>query len=209
MGTKIRTRAFVILIVVLACILGITGIPKNLQQLESNVHHRIQLGLDLKGGTNLILQVQVEDAVNVVEDNALERLKDQMQAKNLPYSEVQPHNDKTHSPPIHRILIQGVLPARVADLQSLSADQFPDWSLAPVPGSETDWLLVLKASEVATIRNQALTGSMDTIRRRVDALGVVGPTIAQYGPTASDAPQERTLANNSRSSSTIEFSPRR
>ncbi len=39
---------------------------------------RIHLGLDLKGGTHLILQVQVNDAVNADSDNAIERLKEDL-----------------------------------------------------------------------------------------------------------------------------------
>ena len=42
-------------------------------------------------------------------------------------------------------------------------------------------LLVLKTSSAVTIRNQALMQAMETIRRRVDALGVTEPTIAEYG----------------------------
>src|SRR5437773_40112 len=41
--------------------------------LQSNIH----LGLDLRGGTHLILQVQVNDAINADSDRAIERLKDQ------------------------------------------------------------------------------------------------------------------------------------
>ena len=37
----------------------------------------INLGLDLRGGTHLILQVQVNDAVNVDAQNAMEVLKEQ------------------------------------------------------------------------------------------------------------------------------------
>jgi preprotein translocase subunit SecD len=42
-------------------------------------------------------------------------------------------------------------------------------------------MLVLKTSAAVAIRNQALMQAMDTIRRRIDALGVVEPTIAEYG----------------------------
>ena len=50
--------------VVVACVLGVTGFPKNTKELKDNIGDRIRLGLDLKGGTHLILQVQVDDAVN-------------------------------------------------------------------------------------------------------------------------------------------------
>ena len=46
---------------------GIFGIPKSLSKdgLLTALTDHIHLGLDLKGGTHLILQVHVNDAVNV------------------------------------------------------------------------------------------------------------------------------------------------
>src|SRR5438445_3137955 len=56
---------------------GIVGIPNywSGHGLLAAIQQRIHLGLDLKGGTHLILQVQVNDAVKVDSDNAIERLK--------------------------------------------------------------------------------------------------------------------------------------
>ncbi len=181
MDTKIRGRAIVILVVVLGCILGITGFPKNVQELKDNLHNRIHLGLDLRGGMNLILQVQVEDAVNITCDEALDRLQEEMKAKSIPFADVEPDNDKTSSPPVHRILVKGVPQDRVGDLQSMVSDLFSHWDLVRVPGDESSRLLILKTSSAIMLRNQALEQSMDTIRRRVDALGVTEPTIAEYG----------------------------
>ena len=181
METKIRGRALFILAVVLACILGVTGFPRNVKELKENLHSRIHLGLDLKGGTNLILQVQVEDAVNITSDEALERLKDELKAKNIPYADIQKDDDKSSTPPIHRIIIKGIPQDRASDLQALATGQYSDWDLVRVPGEETSRMLVLKASAAVTLRNQALAQAMDTIRRRVDALGVTEPTIAEYG----------------------------
>ena len=181
METKIQGRALFILLVVVACILGIIGFPKNVHELKDNLHTRIHLGLDLKGGTNLILQVQVEDAVNITADEALERLKDELKAKNIPYADIQKDDDKSQTPPIHRIVIKGIPQDRASDLQTLATGQYSDWDLVRVPGDETSRMLVLKTSAAVTLRNQALSQAMDTIRRRVDALGVTEPTIAEYG----------------------------
>ena len=49
---------------------------------------RITLGPDLKGGTHLILQVQVNDAVNVETDNAVERLKEDLRTRKINYTEI-------------------------------------------------------------------------------------------------------------------------
>ena len=62
--------------VVVVCVLGIIGFPKNVQQLKENVRDRIRLGLDLKGGIHMVLQVHVEDAVNITSDQVLERLRE-------------------------------------------------------------------------------------------------------------------------------------
>ncbi len=82
---------------------------------------------------------------------------------------------------MHRILIKGIPQEKSSDLGTLATQQFSDWDLARVPGDQMARLLSLKVSSAATIRNQALLQAMDTIRRRIDALGVTEPTIAQYG----------------------------
>jgi preprotein translocase subunit SecD len=83
-------------------------------------------------------------------------------------------------------VIKGVPQERSADLQTLASTQFSDWDLVRVPGDATARWLVLKTSSAVTIRTQALMQAMDTIRRRIDALGVVEPTIAEYGQGDSE-----------------------
>ena len=181
MEMKIKGRAIFIAVVMVACILGVIGFPKNFQELKDNVRNRIRLGLDLKGGTHLVLQVQVEDAVNITADQALERLRDELKAKNVPYADVQKADDTQVQPPKHRILVKGVPQEKAADLQTLSTEQFSDWDLSRVPGDPTSWMLALKTTAAANIRNQALLQAMNTIRNRIDQLGVTEPTIAEYG----------------------------
>jgi len=181
METKIRGRAIIIAALIVICVLGIIGFPKNVQELKENVRSRIRLGLDLKGGTHMVLQVHVEDAVNITADDALERLKDELKAKNIPFSDVQKADDVQAQPPKHRIQIKGVAQERSSDLQTLASEQFSDWDLSRVPGDVTSWMLSLKTTAAANIRNQALMQSMNTIRNRVDQLGVTEPTIAEYG----------------------------
>jgi preprotein translocase subunit SecD len=176
MEKKVRNRAIVIAVVVVACVIGIIGFPSNFQALKNNIRGRIHLGLDLKGGTRLVLQVHVEDAVNITINQALERMRDELRSRNIP-ADVQRKTEGNNT----YLFITGVPQERASDLQSLAGDQFSDWNLARVPGNATAWSLSLKTSAAATIRNQALIQSMDTIRRRIDALGVTEPTITEYG----------------------------
>jgi preprotein translocase subunit SecD len=174
MEHNLRWRLIFIAIVVIGSVLGIIGLPKNVQELKEDVKHRINLGLDLKGGTHMVLQVMVDDAVNITNDLARERLQEELKSRNLPYSDLQ-KVDTTH------ILIKGIPQERSSDLQALVSEQFSDWDLSRVPGDPTARSLALKVTAAANIRNQALLQAMETIRRRVDALGVAEPTIAEYG----------------------------
>jgi preprotein translocase subunit SecD len=181
METKIRARVIFIVVVIALCILGIIGFPKNVQELRENLHNRIHMGLDLKGGTHLVLQVNVEDAVNITADQVLERLKDELKAKNIPYADIQRENDTSVNPPTHRVILKGLTQEKSSDLQTLVNEQFSDWELARVPGDTAARVLTLKTTAAAALRNQAMLQAMETIRRRVDELGVTEPTIAEYG----------------------------
>ena len=69
---------------------GIFGLPKEFSGsgLLASLQDRIKLGLDLKGGTHLILQVQVNDAVNGDSDRAVERLKEDLRSHKINYTEM-------------------------------------------------------------------------------------------------------------------------
>lgn len=174
METKLRGRVIFVVVVIAAAIFGVIGFPRNFQQLQETVRDRIRLGLDLKGGTHLILQVQVEDAVNVTTDQAREHLRDELKTRNIPYADIQ-KTDSTH------ILIKGIPQEKSADIQTLASEQFSDWDLTRVPGDPTARVLVMKVSAAATLRNQALDQARTTISNRIDQFGVTEPTIADYG----------------------------
>lgn len=171
---RIRNRTVFIIAVVVACVLGLIGFPRNVSQLKDNLANRIQLGLDLKGGTHMVLQVHVDDAVKVTADQALERLREEMTSRSISYASVERQG-------ISSILIKGVPDEKSGDLDALVAQQFTSWNLQRVPGQLTSRQLNLKVSEMNTIRNQALDQARETIRRRIDALGLVGPEVADYG----------------------------
>jgi len=78
MKQNLLWKALLIVAVLVVFIYGIFGIPKGISggDLAASLQDRIHLGLDLKGGTHLILQVMVNDAVKADSDHAIERLKD-------------------------------------------------------------------------------------------------------------------------------------
>ena len=62
MPKNLRWRWIFILAVVLSCMFGIIGLPKSAQAVVENWNRNIRLGLDLKGGSHIVLQIQVQDA---------------------------------------------------------------------------------------------------------------------------------------------------
>src|SRR5580693_7054217 len=90
MNKNFLIKLGLILATVLFFLFGMFGIPKNLsgQGLVTALADHIHLGLDLKGGMHLILQVQVNDAVNVVAQNAIEVLKEQLRTRKIDYTDV-------------------------------------------------------------------------------------------------------------------------
>ena len=65
MRKNLTGRTVIIVATILLCVFGIIGFPKSKAQLIENFQRNIHLGLDLKGGSRLVLQVQVQDAVEV------------------------------------------------------------------------------------------------------------------------------------------------
>lgn len=171
---SVRNRTILILVVVFSCLFGVIGFPSNVQQLRQNIADRVKLGLDLAGGTHLVLQVQVNDALNVTTDLALERLRDDMRAKNIPFADIQ-KTDMTH------ILIKGVPQQHSGDVDAIVRDGFSGWTLEQVPGDPTSRQLVMRVTEAANLKNEAFTQARETIYRRINALGVTEPEVADYG----------------------------
>jgi preprotein translocase subunit SecD len=157
---------------------GIFGIPKGLggNALLAALSDHIHLGLDLKGGTHLILQVQVNDAVNVDAQNAMEVLKEQLRNHKIDYADISqpdPQNNPDH------IAIKGVPPAARSDLRSIVQERLPDYDISS--GASDTWNLAMKPSNLNDLKNRAVTQAIETIRNRIDALGVSEPTIQEHG----------------------------
>ncbi len=159
-------------------VLGIFGIPKsfNGQGLLAAMGEHIHLGLDLRGGTHLILQVQVNDAVNVDAQNAIEVLKEQMRSRKIDFSDIfQP--DQQNNP--DHIVIKGVQVSNGSDLRSIVSDRLPEYDVSS--GADNSWNISMKPTMLTDLKNKAVTQAIETIRNRVDQLGVSEPEIEEHG----------------------------
>jgi preprotein translocase subunit SecD len=178
MNKNLRWKVIVIIAVVLVFLFGIFGVPKSWSGsgLLASMTDRIHLGLDLKGGTHLILQVQVNDAVKADAERAMERLKDEMRTRKINYADIsQP--DAVNNP--DRVVIKGVPPDATSDLRSLINDRLPEYDATS--GAENSWVLNMKQQQLTELKNRAVAQAIETIRNRVDKLGVSEPIIQEHG----------------------------
>jgi preprotein translocase subunit SecD len=178
MNPNLKWRALSILLIILFCIyylVGLPDFPKSFAQMKDNFGHQIKLGLDLQGGTHLILQVQVQEAIAQETDQTVDRLTSQLRTKNIHYDEVR-RADDTH------ILIRNLDPAQLSQFRDTISAQYANvWDLTPTAGDPSGYTLTLRAAAIAQIKDSTMTQSLETIERRINALGLTEPTIQRRG----------------------------
>jgi preprotein translocase subunit SecD len=178
MNKNLLWRVGAVVGVLLVFLFGIFGMPQSFsgQGLLAAMTKRINLGLDLKGGTHLILQVQVNDAVNVDAQNAIEVLKEQLNKRKVAFSEIsQP--DPQNNP--DKVGLKGVSPDGRKDLLDIVAERLPEYNLSS--GADNTWTLTMKPQTLTELKNKAVSQAIETIGNRIDQLGVSEPTIQEHG----------------------------
>jgi preprotein translocase subunit SecD len=189
MERNLMTKAGVILVVVLGCLFGIIGFPKfvggigiptSLAQLEANLAHNIKLGLDLKGGSHLVLQVQVQDAAKTEADQTIESLRDTTRTAGISVGGYDRNDPQTLADTDSiQINLHGVDQTKTQAFRNLVADKYPDWILTPL--NSTDYKMNLKPSALIDLKRNTVTQERETITRRVYGLGLTEPTVQDYG----------------------------
>src|SRR5579875_959395 len=184
MSSQLKWKFIFIGAVVLLCLYGVLGLPSfptSVSQLKQNLASRITLGLDLKGGSHLVLQVEVEKAIGQRCDEAVDDLSKQLQSKNVlsPTGEIN-RVDDTH------ILVRNISPDKYGTFRDIVNNQFGDWSVAPAAGAQNSYILTMKPSAVADLHSQVMSQALETITRRINALGLTEPQIAFTGPSGQN-----------------------
>src|SRR5215510_13901247 len=174
MRKNLRWKIMLIVAVTLACLAGFAGLPPSLTKMKERIH----LGLDLRGGIHMILQVVTDDAVNMETDQVVERIKEELRSRQISFSEVRKRNLK-------QIEIREVDPQKTSEVRGIIDDNFPTWDRSSLPEVANSFLLTLKSSVENQLRTSSVQQAIQTIRNRVDQLGVAEPVIQEHG-VASD-----------------------
>ena len=130
----------------------------------------LKLGLDLKGGVQLVMRVNTDDALRTTTTSTAEQLRTSLSALNITPT-INPI-----SPTMFRV--EGVPPDRDAQFRT-AADEVTttDYDRNTLPGGTYEFKM--KPNIERDQREQAVDQTMQTIDRRVNELGVVEPSIAR------------------------------
>jgi preprotein translocase subunit SecD len=136
---------------------------------------RIHLGLDLQGGSHLLLEVKVDKAV----ENNIERIKLDLTnmlrergISGVSVERVQGTQIQIKAPAASVERARGLLKSDFANLEVINTQS---------SGGTTDFFLTLSKEEMRSLRDYAVDQSLETIRNRIDQFGVSEPIIVREG----------------------------
>ena len=174
MGKRLAGRTGFIIAILVIFVYGIFGIPHG--GWKQSITNRIHLGLDLRGGLHLVLQVHAEEAVASTTDRDVVRVKSALATAGLPGVTV----GKTDSAHPNTIVISGIPAGKGGDVRSaLSGNEYGVYDVTS-NGNGTA-ALTMKQASVRDLETRTVDTSIETIRERIDKLGVTEPVIQRYG----------------------------
>jgi preprotein translocase subunit SecD len=135
---------------------------------------KVRLGLDLKGGVHLVLQVDTDDAVRIETETTVERLREQLRSATISGATV-----TILGPTAFRV--ENVPSDQDQAFRSLVADVELRYARSSGAGTYT---FTMRPNIENQLREEAVDQALLTIDRRVNELGVAEPIIARH--TADD-----------------------
>ncbi|MCX7856955.1 MAG: protein translocase subunit SecD [Deltaproteobacteria bacterium] len=161
-----------LLISVIYCLPNVVEIRGTLKKyLPSD---KIHLGLDLKGGIHLLLEMDMEKLINTVMDRKVESIKESMIRTGVRFLSLERKNTE---------IFIAVRPEQKEKLLNLFMSDFPDMKLLDQKQKteEIELTFVLPDKQVLEIKENATSQALEIIRNRIDQFGVTEPVIAKQG----------------------------
>jgi preprotein translocase subunit SecD len=179
MKKNLKSKVALIVAVLAICIYGIFGVPSGFtgKDMTDAVAKRIHLGLDLRGGAHLILQVVVSEAVSAETDNTVARVQQVLKTANLGFTQV--YKPDPARPEIVRI--EGTAPASASTVRSTLDTKYSNEYDLGGGGADNTWTLTMKPTVKTALEKKTVQMAIEAIRDRVDTLGVSEPLIQEYG----------------------------
>ncbi len=180
MTSKLWQKLVLIVAITLVCVYGIVGIPTSLDEAKANAAERIPLGLDLKGGTHLILQVQVQDAIRAEADQMIARLREDLNRQGIVFDSIERNDPQTiEEADSIALTVSGIPTESAGEFRSTIDEVFIEWLQSSV--DSTTYKLTMRPTTLAAVKGNTVTQAITTIENRVNGLGLTEPVIQQHG----------------------------
>ena len=175
MRTRVKTRLIIVLIVLIGALVSVTpsltaSLPVWLTKILPS--KAVQLGLDLKGGMELLLEVQTDEAVN----NGLTRMASDLKTS---FKGRKIRLRRAQTTGFNRLVVEVARAKYREEAMGVIREEFPDTIVTE--DSETKVIVSYPESETSRLRENAVVQAIETIRSRVDEFGVTEPTILRQG----------------------------
>ena len=132
----------------------------------------VNLGLDLQGGVHILLQVDTDSAIEYERDLTQSRIGNLLKEQNIPYSAVAKID-------LHTFAVTGTPADREGEVRQVLEDYLGGWTLGPATGGGFE--ATMPPAYRTAVQANAVEGTLNTLRRRVDQLGVREPLIQEQG----------------------------
>ena len=178
MKKNLNSKIALIVAVLVICVWGIFGASSGLtgKDLTEGLTKRIHLGLDLRGGAHLILQVKVAEAVAAETSNTVSQIQQELKKANLSYTQV--YLPDSTKPDVIRV--EGTAPASSNAVETLLDGKYSnEFNLST--NADNSFTLTMKPPVLADLEQKTVQQAIEALGDRVNALGVSEPVIQEYG----------------------------
>jgi preprotein translocase subunit SecD len=144
--------------------------------IKQNLADNIHLGLDLKGGSHLVMQVKTDEYLKRLTENTAIGVQKAAKDNNLPVKSVNAVTGNGN----YSVAVEVTDPSKISDVQKTlpSKVDLSEWS-SSVSGNTVTWSLTAAAQR--TLSDQAVDQALRIIESRINQLGVAEPTLQRHG----------------------------
>jgi preprotein translocase subunit SecD len=150
------------------------------QGIKNNLAENINLGLDLKGGSHLVMRVKTDDYLKVLTENSAQAALTAAKDAQLPVGDVSTNTENGNYSIMLNVTDPNQMQAVIDEVKKKV--DFVNWS-ENASGNAVTWSLPVQAQNV--LKDQAVEQALKIIESRINAFGVKEPTLQRHGAQSS------------------------
>jgi len=148
--------------------------------IKANLAANINLGLDLKGGSHLVLRVKTDEFLKSLTEGNASAIQATTKDAGLPVKEVKAETAGGN----YRIIVEATDPSKLGEIEEgvKKKVDLSEWSMS-TSGNTVTWTLTATAQRA--LAEQATEQAKKIIESRLDAVGVAEPLVQRHGSQSS------------------------